>query len=427
MDRLHVATGTVEQVGTYIVLLDLDGFKLVNDALGHQVGDDLLCSTADRIKRALPEASIARIGGDEFAVLIAADPGTSPDEIGLSLVQRVGLPTKIAGTEVTVPTSVGVAAVVPGVSALELMHRADVALYRAKGAGKNCYCVFDSGVSRDVQRQLSISQSLRRAIDDDELELHYQPVVDLDTEVVVAYEALARWTPPSVGKVSPSEFIGLAERTGLIVQLGRTLLDKALRRLAIEDGRTRTNIHVNMSRRELHQPDLVRVVRQLLEESGLEPRRLVLEVTETSVAVDPKRMVATLHELSELGVRLALDDFGAGATSLSNLWHFPLDIVKLDLSLIAPLRAPGLIGRTAENRVHAIIDLCHAHDLVVTSEGVEHIEQVDVLRHLGCDYAQGWYFGRPQPTMAEGQDAIGRSASSLRSSSAASFATRTSM
>jgi len=383
-----------------LVLLDLDGFKLVNDALGHQAGDSLLQSSASRISRAVPGAMVARMGGDEFAVLVELGDGITLEEIGLTLVQQLGLPTSLAGTEVIVPASVGITAIEPNLDALELIHRADTALYRAKGAGKNCFCVFDLDLDHDVQRQLRVSQELRHAMADECLELHYQPVVDLDTHAIVAFEALARWTSPTLGHISPNEFIGLAERTGLIVPLGRSLLSKALRCRA-ESGRgSSANVHVNVSRRELHQPDFVRAIRELVSGVGIDPRRLVLEVTETSVAVDAKRMIKTLHELADFGIRLALDDFGSGVTALSNLWQFPLDIVKLDMSLVAPLADPRVNGRDGEARLRAIVDLCHAHDLVVTAEGVEHPQQADTLRRLGCDYAQGWYFGRPSPSMS---------------------------
>ena len=391
--------GDVESV---LLLLDLDGFKLVNDALGHQAGDDLLRSCARRIARALPGAVVARMGGDEFAALLTLETGMTPEGAALSLVQQLALSTPIAGTEVVVPASVGVVAIPPGSDPRKLIHQADVALYRAKGAGKNCYRVFDAQTSDDLERQLLVSQELRHAVDNNLLQLHYQPIVDLHAARVVAFEALARWNSPTIGAVSPDEFIGLAEQTGLIVRLGQVLLGQAMHRLAgCSDPELK--IHVNMSRRELQHPDLVRRTKQLLRDTDLDPTRLVIEVTETSVAVDSRQMIATLHHLSDLGVRIALDDFGAGATALSNLWHFPLDIVKLDRSLVAPLVGPASRVRSHGARVQAIIDLCHAHDLVVTAEGVEHPEQADVLRTFGCDYAQGWYFGRPNASLGPTQ------------------------
>jgi diguanylate cyclase (GGDEF)-like protein len=378
-----------------VLLLDLDGFKLVNDALGHHVGDELLRSTANRILREFPGASVARIGGDEFAVLTAIGPETSPDETGWSIVQRLGRPSRIGGTEVTVAASVGVVVASPELTTQDLMHRADVALYRAKGAGKNCHFIFDHEMLRDVDRQFAISQELGAAIRNRSLELHYQPIVDLDSLEIVAYEGLARWTSPSFGPLTPDEFIPLAERTGLIVGLGRVLLEEALVRFAAADAPSTAHVHINMSRIELHQPDLVAVVKRLLAKSGLDPRRVVIEVTETSVAVDPVRMTDTLRRLADLGMRIALDDFGAGVTALSNLWNFPLDAVKLDQALLAQFDAASPERMVAEARVKAVIDLCHTQGLVVIAEGVEHPEQAAALHRLGCDFGQGWYFGRP--------------------------------
>jgi diguanylate cyclase (GGDEF)-like protein len=378
-----------------VLLLDLDGFKLVNDALGHQVGDELLRSTANRILREFPGAAVARIGGDEFAVLATIGAGVSPDEVGWSIVQRLGRPSRIGGTEVTVAASVGVVVASPDITTQDLMHRADVALYRAKGAGKNCYFIFDQEMLRDVDRQFSISQELGVAIRNRELELHYQPIVDLDSFEIVAYEGLARWTSPTFGPLTPDEFIPLAERTGLIVGLGRALLQEALSRFAAADAPATAHVHVNMSRIELHQPDLVSVVKGMLAKSGLDPRRVVIEVTETSVAVDPARMTETLRRLADLGMRIALDDFGAGVTALSNLWSFPLDAVKLDQSLLAGFDDGSPEGRVAEARVKAVIDLCHTQGLVVIAEGVEHPLQAAARHRLGCDFGQGWFFGRP--------------------------------
>ena len=404
------ASSNVAGATPLVLLLDLDGFKLVNDALGHHVGDELLRSTANRILREFPGAAVARIGGDEFAVLTTSAPGMSPDEIGWSIVQRLGLPSRIGGTEVTVAASVGVVVASPELTAQELMHRADVALYRAKGAGKNCYFVFDHEMLRNVDRQFSISQELGSAIRSRELELHYQPIVDLDSLEIVAYEGLARWTSPSFGPLSPDEFIPLAERTGLIVGLGRLLLEEALLRFAAADAPATAHVHINMSRIELHQPDLVAVVKRLLATSGLDPRRVVIEVTETSVAVDPSRMTDTLRRLADLGMRIALDDFGAGVTALSNLWNFPLDAVKLDQSLLAHFDPGSPEGRMAEARVKAVIDLCHTQGLVVIAEGVEHPEQAAALHRLGCDFGQGWYFGRPMRPISE---AVEKTASPL--------------
>jgi len=288
---------------------------------------------------------------------------------------------------------------VAGRSALAVMHQADVALYRAKGAGKGCYRVFDDEIDRDVKRDLAMSQELRDAIAANTVELNYQPIVDLDSGLVVAHEALARWSSTE-GPVPPDVFIPLAEETGLIVPLGRRLIENALRVLANQHNGTAPNMHINVSRRELHQPDIVSAIKRLVRSAAVDPHLVVLEVTETSVAVEPKRMIATLEELSAFGVRIALDDFGAGATSLSNLWQFPLDIVKLDLSLIATLHAPGTVGGHRKSRVRALIDLCREHDLVVIAEGVEHPDQADALRAVGCDYAQGWYFGRPTSTLS---------------------------
>lgn len=410
LDRVVVSGGETTVV---LLLIDLDGFKLVNDALGHQVGDELLRAVADRLVRALPDALVARMGGDEFAVLAELSGNQSAEEMAWDLVRRLSLPLRVAGTDLTVPGSVGLTIIDVALPAHDLMRRADVALYRAKGAGKGCFRVFDDEIDRDVKRQLAMSQELRQAISENSLQLHYQPVVDLDSGSVVAHEALARWTA-STGPVSPSVFVPLAEETGLIVPLGRSLMEIALRVLADQTG-DMTNMHVNISRRELHQPDVVRSIKHLIMTTGVDPHRVVLEVTESSVAVEPQRMISMLRDLADFGVRIALDDFGAGVTSLSNLWQFPLDIVKLDLSLISPLQNPDATAGHRAARVKAIIDLCHEHDLVVTAEGVEHPEQARILHELGCDYAQGWYFGRPHPTplLTMPQEVASRSLPSL--------------
>lgn len=397
LDRLEEATTRdASSARVMLLLVDLDGFKLVNDALGHPVGDDLLRAVASRLVRALPDATVARMGGDEFAVIAELEAGQSADELAALVVQRVCLPVDVAETKLVVTASVGIAEVLPAADPIEVIHHADVALYRAKNAGRSCHQVFDLTVDRDVRRDLALSQRLRRAIDDDELALVYQPIIDLESRAVVGHEALARWTPDRT-PVGPGAFIPLAERTGLIVPLGRRLMELGLRALA--DSDIDTPLSINMSRRELQQPDVVRSVRQLVTTSAVDPRRLTIEVTETSMSADPKSIVTMMKELVEFGIRIALDDFGVGATSLNNLWSFPLHMVKLDRSLVIALLAPGLEGRRNHATVKALIDLCHEHDLVVTAEGVEHPDQASILTALGCDYGQGWLFGRPEPTL----------------------------
>ena len=377
-----------------LVLVDLDGFKGVNDALGHRVGDEVLRETGRRIRRRLPTAVAARMGGDEFAVFLADHTAESAHDIGLTLTSDLRAPVMVDGLTANISASVGIAAISERDDVMESLHHADLALYRAKGAEKNTWRVFDVDVHHDAQRVRTIVDELRTAIEQRRVHLQFQPVIDLQDESVVAYEALARWRSDRLGPIAPAEFIGIAERTGLIVPLGRHLLERSIVEASSATWPADANVHVNMSRRELQQPDLSREIAGLLDTHGLDARRLVVEVTETAAEVDTLRMIETLSGLSSLGVRVALDDFGVGVTSLSNLANYPLNIVKLDRSLVTALD-PEVGHPRSSDRVRAIVELCHAHGLTVTAEGVETREQADSLRSLGCDFAQGYLFGRP--------------------------------
>ena len=381
-----------------LLFLDLDDFKTVNDGLGHGAGDDILRVTADRIATCVRAGdTAARLGGDEFAVLLpnVSDPALAY-EIGARLLEAVCTPIDLEGTLVAVNGSLGIVVSDGTEDAAALLRNADVAMYRAKGAGKGRFEVYEAGMHSIVVERMSLKADLRLAVERGEIEPHYQPIVDLETGDVVGVEALARWNHPTRGMVPPDEFIPLAEESGLIVPLGLDLLRRACAdtaRWATELGeRAPKNVSVNLSAHQVQHPGLVADVRTALRDSGLDPSALTLEITESVLLEDAEAAGATLAALKALGVRIALDDFGTGYSSLSYLHQFPVDVVKIDKSFIdslsdAAARPSPLVG--------AIVNLGTLLGLGVTAEGIEDARQLSKLRAIGCQQGQGYYFARP--------------------------------
>jgi diguanylate cyclase (GGDEF)-like protein/PAS domain S-box-containing protein len=394
-DRLTIALAHAKRQHTPLVVmfLDLDRFKIVNDTLGHSLGDGMLRVIAERLRSVLREGdSIARMGGDEFTVLLSdLKQQNDAAKIAQKLLDTVAEPVRIEGHELYVTTSIGIALFPSdGDTAELLLKNADSAMYRAKEAGRNSYQLCTPAMNTRAAERLSIENALRRAIDREELVLHFQPLVRLDTRECMGMEALLRWNRPGHGLVPPGKFIGIAEETRMIVPIGEWVLREACRLAQAYDmGR----VSVNLSPRQFQQSDLRDVVARALEWSGLDPRRLELEITESTAMFNTERSIVTLSELRALGVSIALDDFGTGHSSLSYLRRFPIDRVKIDREFVAE------IGQSRSNRaiVSAVVAMAHGLDLAVTAEGVETEAQVDFLREQKCEEVQGFLFGRPAP------------------------------
>jgi diguanylate cyclase (GGDEF)-like protein/PAS domain S-box-containing protein len=380
-----------------LLLLDLDRFKVVNDTLGHGAGDELLCAVADRLRGAIRRGDLAaRLGGDEF-VVVCSGASAAPHEVAAlaaRLLESVSAPYVVDGRELHIGASAGlVFADGPDATAESLLRDADVAMYRAKEHGGARYEVFDAGLRAAVVHRLAIEGELRHALDRGELRLHLQPVVDLHREELAGFEALVRWEHHQRGLIAPAEFIGVAEETGLIVGIGDWVLAEATRlqtQLVAAAGRP-LRMSVNLSARQLR-PALIDEVAGALSASGADPRCVTLEVTET-LLVDGPGAVEVLTALRALGVSIAIDDFGTGWSSLGALQRYPVDVLKLDRSLVGPAATNGPAAALAR----AVVEMAQALGLDVVAEGIEDDEQLAAMRALGCAHGQGFVFARPMP------------------------------
>jgi diguanylate cyclase (GGDEF)-like protein len=401
LDRLAVALARARRTPTIhaVLFVDIDHFKVINDSLGHHAGDEVLVALANRLDALLrANDSLARFGGDEFTVL-AEDLETEADAVALAerLVAALAEPMWLQSRHVTLSGSVGIAITRGAETADDLLRDADAAMYRAKERGRARVEIFDGALRDRVLRRLEIENDLRRALERGELCTHYQPKVRLDTGEIVGVEALARWQHPERGMIPPAEFIPMAEETGLIVPLGEWILREACCQVAAWNRRapaaTPMTVAVNLSARQLEQHNLLETVADALAESGLPATQLCLEITESTVMRDVDRTIATLLELKQLGVQLAIDDFGVGFSSLSQLKRLPpVDMLKIDKSFI-----DGIGAQDARAIVAAILTLAGALELTTVAEGVEAEAQATELATLGCELAQGYLFARPQP------------------------------
>ncbi|UQX88434.1 EAL domain-containing protein [Jatrophihabitans telluris] len=380
-----------------LLFLDLDRFKNVNDSLGHAVGDQVLKAVAARLTSLLrPGDQLARMGGDEFVVLCSPDVSGAESAAAVAgrLVDGLHEPFSVNSTAVYLGASIGIALLRAGISADTALRQADIAMYRAKDGGGNRAAVFDSDMDRRFRRRLDTDSALHQAIGTDQLLAHFQPIVDPGDRSVLGFEALIRWNRPGHGLVQPDEFIPLAQENGLIVAIGRQMLRSACQALiewtATTESLRACYVSVNVAAAELHDDYHDRVL-QILDETGLPPERLVLEITESALLTDIDRTRQILEKLRVAGVRVALDDFGTGYSSLSYLRQLPVDIIKIDRSFIGPLtttpRAAALLD--------VVLNLAEALELSVVAEGVETAEQAAALDLRGCRSVQGYHFGRP--------------------------------
>jgi len=379
-----------------LIMLDLDGFKEVNDTFGHSVGDQVLVRVAERIANTVREGdAIARLGGDEFAVLLAECPADHVTVLARRILAALELPLTVRTTTVGVGASIGIATARVGDTADNVLRNADLAMYTAKAAGGNGYALYKPYMHSAIAERVRVENGLRTAWLTGDLLVHYQPIVDLANGRMVSVEALARWKHPDGDVIPPDVFIPIAERTGLIIPIGARVLHEACQQLASwqRDYGAAADItmSVNVSPRQLYSDDLVDIVVEALRSSGIEARYLILEVTETAVMDDMDSAIRILSRLRALGVSLAIDDFGVGASSLARLRRLPVSVVKIDKSLVD--HVPD--GHVASGLLDAVVGMVRALQLKTIIEGVERGDQAKHLRGAGYDLAQGFYYARP--------------------------------
>jgi len=377
-----------------VLCLDLDQFKSVNDALGHHIGDELLKLVGERLRGCTRELDVvARMGGDEFAIIMtqmeqAADAATLSKRIRDSVIK----PYQIEGHQIVTDISIGISvAPMDAVESDELLRNADMALYDAKADGRGTFRFFEPEMNTRMRARRELEMDLRKALATEQFELHYQPLVVLETNDVNAFEALLRWNHPTRGMISPADFIPIAEETGLIVPLGEWVLKTACNEAVDWPGHIK--VAVNLSPAQLNSRNLVSMVTAALNESGMSPQKLQLEITETVLLQNTFTTLATLHELRKMGVQIALDDFGTGYSSLSYLRSFPFDKIKIDRSFIQDLSN----GAEPLAIVNAVAGLAKCLNMTSTAEGVETQQQMEVLQSIGCTEMQGYLFSHARP------------------------------
>jgi diguanylate cyclase (GGDEF)-like protein len=394
-DRLHqsLARASRRKEKPAVLFIDLDGFKTINDSLGHAVGDELLAAVAARLRPCIRTGdTMARLGGDEFAVLLEdIEDLAAATTVAQRINEALKEPFALSQREVFISASIGIAPFVSAQDPDELLRNADIAMYMAKGAGKGRHEVFDPSMHDAVVTQLRLEADLKRAVERKEFFVVYQPLIALATQEPIGVEALVRWRHPERGVVGPVTFIPLAEKTGAIVAIGRWVLREACRQVQEwRDLRPGLGLSVNLSGRQLRDPGLVDDVSKILQETALPPQTLTLEMTESVLMDDIENALRVLRALKALGVHLAIDDFGTGYSSLSYLSKFPVDSLKIDRSFVS-----GLGAAQNEPLVATIMEMGQSLKLKVVAEGIERPEQLAELERLRCEVGQGFYFSKP--------------------------------
>jgi diguanylate cyclase len=397
-DRMLQAFLTAKREGKALALLviDLDGFKEINDALGHHAGDRVLQQVAARLRRTLRESdTVARFGGDEFAVLLPMTSLDGAERAARKILLDLNQPFLLDRRALFVSASIGVAGFpAHATTSHELLQKADAAMYAAK-VNHSGYVVAAGGSDRRTAQRLAMSSAMRKAVMGRQFEVEYQPIVDLRTGEVTALEALLRWEHPEQGRLMPEDFIRIAEQTGIILQLTEFSIDRGFADWSLKSGRPPLAIAANLSPQTLHNAVLPDRIRHVLNTHGVAPSSLVLEITENVIMSDPERSTQCLTELHDMGVRIAVDDFGTGYSSLSYLRQLPVDELKIDRSFVI-----GMASGEDDALVRGIIDLAHSLRLRVVAEGVETEDVRNRLRALGCDAAQGFFIHRPAAAAA---------------------------
>ena len=402
LDRLQNALDRTsrDQSACAVLFTDLNNFKVVNDSLGHEAGDELLVEVSQRLQGCLRLGdTAAHLGGDEFTLLLENISDVSDAvRVAERITEVLRPPFELRNQRIFVSTSTGIALAngadsQPG----SLLRDADVAMYEAKKEGKSGYKLFNASMHTRALRRLSLEDDLRRALEHQEFEVYYQPKILLSTGEIAGMEALARWQHPKYGLIGPEEFIPLAEETGLILPIGQWVIHQACRQARTwQDQFPSTSplvISVNISVKQFRQPDLVAMLAETLEETGLDPRHLQLEITESVVVDDIEYAVTLLQDLKSMNVELAIDDFGKGYSSLESLRRFPVDYLKIDKAFVKEIGARDQDAAIAK----LVIELAHTVGMRAVGEGVETTEQLALLRELGCDLAQGYHLQEPQP------------------------------
>lgn len=383
-----------------VLYLDLDGFKVVNDTFGHRVGDELLAQVAQRMKSCMPNrACLYRLGGDEFVVVLdAVDSILEVEQAAQRIMQFTSAAYPVSGMEMLITASIGIACYPQqGKDVDTLLQHADSAMYRAKAVGHNTYRIYEDTMAEPLSAHLTLGGGLRKAIEEEQFELFYQPKIRLSDQLTVGAEALIRWVHPELGLISPDKFIPLAEESGLILPLGEWVIRRACRQLQEwrEMGYEPISLSVNLSGRQFMQADLVDMVKDVLDETGVDPKYLELELTESMLMADARETIEKLHGFRQLGLSLSIDDFGTGYSSLAYLKKFPIQSLKIDRSFVRDL------GMDADDDaiVKATIAMANSLNLKVIAEGVENLSQLDALNGYQCQEVQGFYFARPMSSI----------------------------